>query len=196
MYFSTEELQDYITKKALNNGAILVGYTKIRKVEPVIVLGFPYSDKWFFNYPITLTKKAWDVYKISKNIQDIIAKTLRDEGYRVEYKTIFSLYGDFRPLAVSAGLGEWGRNGLVVNKKYGSNLLFAAMFTDAPLKAYNQGYNSHTGNHCISCNECINSCPANAFENNKFHLYRCLPYSMRGCGECLKSCNGNNKVEA
>ncbi|EOC99567.1 hypothetical protein [Caldisalinibacter kiritimatiensis] len=191
MSLNTKDLQNYITKKSLNSGALLVGYTKIRRVEPVIILGFPFSDKCFFNYPITLTKQLSKVYKTSKNVQNIIAKTLKKEGYWAEYKTVLSVYGDFRPLAVSAGLGEWGRNGLVVNEKYGSSLLFAAIFTNAPLNTYIQDQTKEAPKHCIECNECINSCPANAFENGRFHLYRCLPYSIRGCSECLKNCRQN-----
>ncbi|RKD31240.1 4Fe-4S ferredoxin [Thermohalobacter berrensis] len=188
----TTDLQRYITKKALNNGALLVGYTKIRRTEPVIIMGFEYSDKWFFNFPITLTKKLGEVYFISKNVQDMIAKELKREGYITNYKTILSIYGDFRPLVVSAGLGEWGRNGLVVNKKYGSGLLYAAIFTNAPFKTENTLILQTSEKHCTECEECIKSCPANAFENNTFHLYRCMPYALKGCAQCLKVCKGNN----
>lgn len=195
MPLSNIDLQEYITKKALHNGAILVGYTRIRRVQPVILFGFPYSDKWFLNYPITLTKKLGKVYTTSRHVQDLIAKTLKFEGYTAHYKTILSLYGDFRPLVVAAGLGEWGRNGLVVNKKYGSGVLYAALFTNAPLETVNHIQQKENQQHCTSCGECVKACPASAFQDNTFHLYRCAPFALTGCAECLKTCRGNKESD-
>jgi len=185
-----KELQEHITNTALNNGALLVGYTKIRRTEPVIILGFPYSDKWFFKFPFTLTKKLGEVYMESKHVQNLIGKELRKEGYNAYNKTVFSVYGDFRPLAISSGLDQWGRNGLVVNKQYGSNLLFAAVFTDGDLDTSTENPVIESQGHCSDCGHCISSCPGKAFEDNRFHLNRCLPYSVTGCGECLKACKG------
>jgi len=53
------------------------------------------------------------------------SKILKSEGYTSKHKSIMSIYGDFRPLAISAGLGEWSRNGIIVNSDYGAGLLFA-----------------------------------------------------------------------
>jgi len=100
-----------------------------------------------------------------------------------------SVYGDFRPLAISAGLGDWGRNGIIVNSEYGAGLLFAATFTDAPLK---QSPCKEKINHCTNCRQCLSVCPSKAFENNTFHVYRCIPNTIKGCAECLKVCTKNN----
>jgi len=183
------DLSRYIKQKSLDEGALLVGYTKIRRVEPVIIFAFPFTDKWFPKQPFNITKMLGKEYTISKQVQNTITKTLIGEGYTAHKKTILSLYGDFRPLAISAGLGEWGRNGIVVNNKYGSGLLFGAIFTNAPLEVAD----IHTGQapqkHCINCGQCIQACPSNAFENNRFHISRCLPHTMRGCSECVNVCN-------
>ncbi len=186
------DLMTEITTTAKENGAILVGATKIRKIEPVILFAFPFSEKWFFNHPFTLTKRLAENYRASKHVQDLTAQTLIKEGYRTEYKTILSLFGDFRPLAVAAGLGEWGRNGLVVNKDYGSGLLFSAIFTNAPLEVaepITPQISAAVDTHCTNCGHCIEACPANAFFDGKFHYKRCLPYALRGCGECVKACS-------
>ena len=84
--------------------------------------------------PLNIAKIIKKEYGISKHVQEIISKILKSEGYTTQHKSIMSIYGDFRPLAVSAGLGEWGRNGIIVNKDYGAGLLFAATFTNAPLR--------------------------------------------------------------
>lgn len=183
-----KELQKHITETALNNGALLIGYTKIRKVEPVIIMGFPFSDKWFLKNPVNITLQLGRDYLTSRHTQDLIVDILKGEGFKANYKTVLSVYGDFRPLAVSAGLGEWGRNGLVVNKRYGSSLLFCAVFTNAPLKSTYNDNKDNNQEHCIQCEECIKACPGNAFENNTFYLQRCLPFVLKGCAECLKTC--------
>lgn len=183
------DLSHYIKQKALDEGAILVGYTKIRRIEPVIILGFPFTDQWFLKRPLRISKWLGKEYIHSKEVQDNIAKFLTNEGYTAHQKTILSLYGDFRPLAVSAGLGEWGRNGIIVNKDYGSKILFAAIFTNAPLEITPQQDKKPPQKHCNNCQQCIQSCPANAFEGNTFHLSRCLSFVMRGCSECVKACS-------
>ena len=183
------DLSDYITKKALAEGALLVGFTKIRVVDPIIIFGFPFTDKWFLKQPLNTVKLLQKEYSISKHVQDTTSKILKSEGYTCQHKSIMSVYGDFRPLAVSAGLGEWGRNGIVVNNDYGAGLLFAATFTNAPLE---QSLIKEKIKHCTNCNQCISACPDKAFENNTFHAYRCIPHAIKGCGECLKVCTKNN----
>lgn len=183
-----DDLYEYIKNNAINNGALLVGTTKIRKVEPLLIFAFPFTNDWFLHKPYKAVKMFGKKYCVSKHVLDITADTLKSQGYSANYKTIMSLYGDFRPLAVAAGLGEWGRNGLVVNKNHGSALLFAAIFTNAPLKETNYEVQKEKEKHCSNCEQCLNACPANAFEENSFHISRCLPYAIRGCAECLKAC--------
>jgi len=180
-------LNNYISETARSKGAVLVGYTKIRRSEPVIIYGFEYSNMWFFKRPVILTKRLGDVYKMSRDVQKSVSKELKKLGYTTHDKTILSVYGDFRPLAVSAGLGEWGKNGLVVNKKFGSGLLFAATFTDGPLEAFvNKG--NIIESSCSDCGECIRACPANAFKDNTFSTAKCMAKAVKGCAECLKAC--------
>jgi epoxyqueuosine reductase len=178
-------MTNYIKATALSCGAIDVGFTYIRKVEPVIIMAFPFSEKWFFKAPFALTKKLGADYLLSKYTQDVISNKLKGDGYSVHYKTIFSLYGDFRPLAVSAGLGNWGRNGLLVNKNHGSGLLFCALFTNAPLSIEETKMENH---HCKGCNACIEVCPVKAFSGGFFNSSKCAPHLLKGCGECLIAC--------
>ena len=190
----TSDLQQYLTKISLDYGALVVGYTKIRQVEPVMVIGFPFSNKWMLNHPFYITKRfgeeVWNSWKLLRNVSHV----LRKEGYLADIKTPLSVFGDFRPLAVSAGLGSWGKNGLVVNPQYGSKLLFASIFTNAPLESTVSQSSSDEANHaCDNCGQCINACPAKAFEENQFHKVRCFPKAIRGCSECAQVCQGQNK---
>ncbi|MDF2545543.1 MAG: hypothetical protein K0R93_441 [Anaerosolibacter sp.] len=191
---SPNALENHIKATALQEGALLVGFTKIRRVDPVILLGFPFTDQWFLKEPLQTALMLGKEYSVSKHVQDVIAKKLRAEGYTAYYKTVLSLYGDFRPLAVSAGLGQWGRNGLVVNKDYGSGLLFAALFTNAPLEPSIENQQQGCQEHCTSCGQCIEACPGKAFTNNRFHTYNCLSYTMKGCAECLRACSKKTSI--
>lgn len=184
------DLQHVVTDMALNDEAILVGYTKIRKEEPVMVLAFPFSDKWLLNHPFYITRRFNEELITSWRLQKRICKVIRKEGYTAEIKTPLSVFGDFRPLAVAAGLGEWGKNGLVVNQKYGSHLLLAAIFTNAPFESTPLDAQGLGTKDCTNCNQCIQACPANAFENQRFSAKRCIPYALRGCSECVRACQG------
>lgn len=196
------ELFNEITQTAQKNGALLIGTTKIRRTEPVILFAFPFSDTWFFKQPFSLSKSLGNDYLVSRQVQNLTAKILQSEGYRAEYKTIFSLFGDFRPLAVAASLGQWGRNGLVVNKKYGSDLLFAGIFTDAPIEAAEPLTPDQLGirtteedTHCTACGQCIQACPVDAFNGGRFHYSRCFPKAIQGCAECIKACTRNKREQ-
>ncbi|MDW7685341.1 MAG: 4Fe-4S ferredoxin [Bacillota bacterium] len=184
-----QDLAQYVKKKALDEGALLVGYTKIRKTEPVIVFGFPFSEGWFLRHPLKISRLLGKDHLVSKHVQNITAQMLQSEGYRVRLKTIWSVYGDFRPLAVAAGLGEWGKNGIVVNKDFGSGLLFAALFTDAPLPVSGETQGATDPSHCKDCGGCREACPANAFAGAGFFMHKCLAYCMRGCAECITACS-------
>ena len=189
---SHAQLKSYLKQKALSQGALLFGTTKIRRVEPVIVLGFPFTAKWFLKNPLRVAGMLSREYAASKHVQDCLATILHRCGYSAHYKTIWSLYGDFRPIAVAAGLGEWGRNGIVVNKNHGSGLLFAAVFTNAPLAADTQ-QNHGLESHCTTCEQCIAACPGHAFDQHGFHAHRCLPNCLKGCTACITACRGNNR---
>ena len=68
-------------------------------------------------------------FKISKDILKVNKILLKSHGYKkVWSKGVFSIYGDLRPLAVKAGFGDWGTDGIIENEKYGSNFLISAVF--------------------------------------------------------------------
>jgi len=190
---NTVDLQQYLTKISLDQGALVIGYTKIRQEEPVMVIGFPFSNKWILNHPFYITKRFGEEVLKSWKLLSNITEVLRKEGYSTGIKTPLSIFGDFRPLAVSAGLGSWGKNGLVVHPQYGSKLLFASVFTNAPLKSsISQSESQQLNQTCNNCRQCINACPANAFEGDRFHKARCFPKAIRGCSMCVQVCQGQS----
>jgi epoxyqueuosine reductase len=182
-------LTEYLKRKALAAGALLVGTTHIRRVEPVMVFAFPFTQRWFLQHPFTVSAMLGQSALQSRHVLNLCSRILLREGYTAQQKTIWSVYGDFRPLAVAAGLGEWGRHGIVVNRKYGAGLLFAAVFTNAPLSV-SQAPAIKARKHCQNCGQCLEACPYGALDRKGFHPGRCLRGLMAGCAECLRACGG------
>ena len=65
------------------------------------------------------------------------------------------------PLAIDAGLGELGRNGLVLTPEYGPRQRFCKVLTDLPLVP-DQPIDFGIQKFCESCHACAAACPVNA----------------------------------
>lgn len=65
------------------------------------------------------------------------------------------------PLAVSAGLGQAGRCGLLITPEFGSAIRICKVFTDLPLKC-DKPVDYGIVDYCRKCKRCAESCPVNA----------------------------------
>jgi reductive dehalogenase len=65
------------------------------------------------------------------------------------------------PIAIDAGLGELGRNGLLITPKYGPRVRLAKIFTDLPL-APDQPISFGVQAFCEVCGKCAQICPGGA----------------------------------
>ncbi len=63
------------------------------------------------------------------------------------------------PLAVQAGLGQFGRNGLLITPKFGQRVRICKIFTDMPMKVDNP-INFGVTEFCRVCKKCAKSCPS------------------------------------
>jgi epoxyqueuosine reductase len=65
------------------------------------------------------------------------------------------------PLAIDAGLGELGRNGLLLTPEYGPRQRLCKVLTDLPLVP-DQPIDFGIQTFCESCHACASACPVNA----------------------------------
>lgn len=99
-------------------------------------------------------------------------------------------------LGWQAGLGWRGRNNLLVNPEFGSELRYVSILTDADLPC-----GVPPEGDCGNCRACVGVCPAEAIREDplKFDLEACyaklcefakIPYiGQHICGVCVKACS-------
>lgn len=65
------------------------------------------------------------------------------------------------PLAIKAGLGEYGRHGLLITPEFGPRVRLGKVFTDFPL-AHDRPRSFGVRETCEVCRRCSDACPAKA----------------------------------
>lgn len=117
------------------------------------------------------------------------------------------------PYAIDAGLGEYGRNGVLINEKFGTRLRLGKIFTDMPL-IIDKSVKFGVEELCNVCRKCTESCPPKAIPNGEpsYEIHnisniqgikkwtidaeKCFSFwAAQGteCGLCLKVCPFNKK---
>ncbi|UJG44270.1 MAG: reductive dehalogenase [Candidatus Heimdallarchaeum endolithica] len=73
------------------------------------------------------------------------------------------------PLAVEAGLGGYGRHGLLITKKFGPRVRIAKVLTDMPLIPDKPDYKfvKAVERFCKTCKTCAKKCPSNSIPFDK-----------------------------
>jgi reductive dehalogenase len=90
-------------------------------------------------------------------LANLVAAFIRGLGYKAVPSgndTALSI-----PLAMAAGLGELGRNGLLITEKYGPRVRLCKVFTNLPLSVDN--FRSFgVEKFCKTCKKCARKCPS------------------------------------
>jgi ferredoxin len=157
---------------AEGDGAVLIlglEHTRERNLDEGVIEGGRFHNKGWPNH----------VKPRMMNLIDI----LLEKGFKAEPIGWWGYpSGDvmrLKRLAVTAGLGQQGKNTLILDPKVGHRIRLAAMWTNAPLTSTGPGvyeYQEHP--LCQSCNTCIDICPVEGLLQ---------PYRLVAPARCL--CN-------
>jgi len=134
-----------------------------------------------------------------------VAAFLRERGYNAQAGPAIGGDVNYVPLAIDAGLGASGKNGMLITRNHGPRIRLAAVYTDIENLPLSQG-NSHAwvSEYCQRCNICVKQCPAGAIYPQpkiltdggpEFIDYKkcALPFSNdNGCTLCIKFCPFSN----
>jgi len=100
-----------------------------------------------------------------------IAEFLRERGYNTLAGPAIGGDVNYIPVAIDAGLGYSGKNGLLITKKNGPRIRLAAVFTDIEnLPFSEENPFQWVRDYCENCNLCIEKCPVDAiYPETKTH---------------------------
>lgn len=149
------------------------GEVKIpENAKSVIVMIFPYyfGSEAYTDSDISKYACVRDYHIVANALMEKAATELKE----VYPDNSFVTFSDNSPIpevsaAVFAGLGVKGRNGLLINEKYGSYVFIGEIVTDLELPTTENGKTE-----CSGCNLCVKSCPVNAISENGIDKTLCL----------------------
>ncbi|WP_105617227.1 4Fe-4S dicluster domain-containing protein [Vallitalea okinawensis] len=212
-------LKEQIREFAKSRGYIC-GFTKIDRryiseanddlipYDTVIVLGMEMDKDLTMEipYPGKNSKKLFDFEIYEKSGQEVfkVANFIRTKGYKCFARVPADGAIKYPPHAVNAGLGNYGTNGLVITKEFGSRVRWTMICMDADIEP-DQPRNLHIEEFCSRCRLCQKSCLGQAIPKEasywrgamkrRVNDKKCWPQFVKydGCGVCLKVCPFNNQ---
>ena len=150
MYKSRVDSRDF--SEAPNNLPPGIGH--------VIVLGHSMDRDLVDTYPSALAGASTGrEYSHEAAIVIQLASYIRNLGY--EAVASMNDTGLVIPLAVKAGLGDYGRNQLVITPEFGPRLRFSKIYTSLPLVA-DMPRRHGIADYCAICTKCADQCPPKA----------------------------------
>ena len=192
--------------KRLNPSAILAD------AKSIIVLGVPAKIGSFPSPPhgagiLSQLCVAEDYHRVIRKLLKKLATELQcHTNYKIQ---VDSPNLDERQLAVRAGLGYIGRNGLVISPEYGTRFNIGLLLTNITMDAHKAP--TITDSCPNNCNKCIASCPSGALSaSGDYDVTRCISYltqkseitpeeaklmghHLYGCDVCQNACPKNKK---
>ncbi len=171
---SFDRFQTWISKSFHGHLSYLSDHRKelredLKKVYP----DFQSALVFLFSYQPT---KKW---MIENNRHEIAAYAFGFEGedYHLNIKRKLKIIADHlgvnfnysldaqpileRDLAFRAGLGWFGKNSMLINRKHGSYFIIGSLILDKKLPLHNEKFEA---DHCGTCMACVDACPTLAID--------------------------------
>jgi len=212
---SPEELTRAVSEFALSHEADDIGITPMDPLyvfegymieEPtVIVLAVGHNYERLKQVPSDETNgegiaDVGDQYARGTRSSFALANWIRSQGYNA--RAFPGPSADallLIPAAVACGLGELGKHGSLISRKFGAGVRLAAVTTDMPLVATSaQPFGAD--DFCNTCQVCTKACPPGAISEQKqmvrgverwyVDFDKCIPAftELSGCAICIAEC--------
>ncbi len=206
-YATTFEEKDLLRKIDLS--------ADMRNAKTIISVAFPYyydsylHAKGYFSL-YTLGK---DYHLVVKDYLEKVAELIRESGYEA---MVFSDNNGLpeRYIAYTAGVGDIGRNHMVVTKNYGSYVFLGEILTDMELETSERPLKELFNYEiCGKCENCIKACPTKILGEELYDTHRCMSYITQtkevsdedlllfqgrlfGCDTCQRVCPLNKGIKS
>lgn len=178
-------------------------------VKSIIVVGVPYEIAPSSPVPedagiLSALGVVGDYHITVKSLlKKLVARLQQQISFKYKIQ-VDSPNLDERAIAIKAGLGYIGRNGLVISKEYGSRFNIGLLLMDIE-QAFTQKNKSHS---CLpDCRNCVDACPTGAL-SDRMNVNRCISYltqkenltteeealiglHLYGCDICQNACLHN-----
>jgi reductive dehalogenase len=217
------KFSDAITEIAKFYGACDVGFTSLEKYhlysnkgrhaeswgeeirndhKTAIVIVVPMNVEMFRKAPSNaVIQESARKYVEAAKISNLVAGYIRNFGYQARAHNDANYDTLCVPLAVDAGLGELGRLGLLVHRKYGPSVRLAIVTTELELPQSDKK-ELHIENFCKFCKKCSDNCPTGSisgddepqsrgFRHWSIDQEKCFSFWKKigsDCGICLAVC--------
>jgi epoxyqueuosine reductase len=192
----------------------------LQNVENIIVIGAG-NEAGYVNLS-SLGINA-DYHVRVKNLLRKLVEELKTQ-HEFEYKILVDSPAlDERAIAHRAGLGFFGKNGLLISEKFGSRFNIGCLLVSTHSKVFAElfsksswgcGGNAHANStYCENCNLCIKACPTGALGGDALKTKQCISYltqkddlipeeekliaqagQLYGCDICQDVCPLNNGI--
>lgn len=183
------------------------------KSKTVISVLFPYymGESAYKNTNVSRYACVIDYHKVAEKY----LYGACDELKKICPENEFVFFADNSPVpevyaCLKSGIGMKGRNGLLINEKYGSWVFIGEIVTDMDMSAEEKEIK-----FCPDCGKCKSACPTEVLKNDVFEPDKCLSSITQkkgeieeeyknlmrklniawGCDECQKVCPYNINAE-
>lgn len=151
---------------------------------------------------LNITEETVRGYFNGALISTASASAIRNIGYSARAHIAGSNYQVILPaVGQAAGLGELGRFGYLISRKFGSRVRLGAITTDLPLFP-DEPIRFGVYEFCRNCKKCADNCPSKAIPFGEparvrgvlkwqLNMERCLTYwrlAGTDCGLCMRVC--------
>jgi len=200
-----------VKEKALSLGASLVGITTV--TQDHVYQGHEVPEKYLISLAMEMdhdriatapsAKSGAEAARVYYELGEVtirMADYIRSLGYPAY---AHHPLGGGRlvqvPYAIAAGLGEQGRNGIIITPQFGSRVRLGSVSTNLPL-VIDEPHHWGIGAICEKCQVCFKACPTEAIPTQRgmdrgishftIDWQKCFPYftEYHGCAICIKVC--------